>query len=182
MARWNCWWTRRMERPVLWRKSTWTPSPRRRRQSRRRYVYTSYSSTRILSNVMAVGKTLIKSRTMQGCGIVDPHWSYADPDPPNLVNEDPDPGPNHDKKSPNFSKSQKYFQFSSLNLNLKVWKYNFLYDLESILVPIPARITIDFMVIFDINFCIYERKKSWPFPVNVPIFVFAGIHAQDSLS
>ena len=29
--------------------------------------------------------------------------SYADPDPPNLVNADPDP----EKKSPNFSKSQK---------------------------------------------------------------------------
>ena len=23
---------------------------------------------------------------------MDPHWSYADPDPPNLVNADPDPG------------------------------------------------------------------------------------------
>ena len=42
------------------------------------------------------------------------------------------------------SKSQKYFQFSSLNLNLKHTlknlKYNILYNLEeSIIVPIPAR-------------------------------------------
>ena len=28
---------------------------------------------------------------------VDPHWSYADPDPQNLVNADPDPGWIQDK-------------------------------------------------------------------------------------
>ena len=38
---------------------------------------------------------------------VVPVLSYADPDPPNLVNVDPDSG----QKSPNFSKSQNNFKF-----------------------------------------------------------------------
>jgi len=36
-------------------------------------------------------------------------------------------------------KKSKIILNLSLNLNLKDYKYNFLYNLESILVPIPAR-------------------------------------------
>ena len=52
---------------------------------------------------------------------VDPVWSYADPDPPNLVNADPDPDPVsnpdpnpgriQDKKLPNFQKVNNDFKF-----------------------------------------------------------------------
>ncbi len=45
------------------------------------------------------------------CRDVDPVWSYADPDPPNLVNADPGPDPDPGQKSPNFSKSQNNFNF-----------------------------------------------------------------------
>ncbi len=40
---------------------------------------------------------------------MDPHWSYEDPDPPNLVNVDPDPG----------QKITKFFKKSEMILNFK---------------------------------------------------------------
>ena len=50
---------------------------------------------------------------------VDPVWSYADPDPPNLVYADPDPG--QKITNANFSRSQKYsrnlfFQLGTISI------------------------------------------------------------------
>jgi len=56
---------------------------------------------------------------------METHLLYADLDPTNLVNSDPDPGRIQDKKVIKFSKhlsiskSPKYFLFLSTNLNLK---------------------------------------------------------------
>ncbi len=61
-------------------------------------------------DLLIVETDLIKDNSRN----VDPYWSYADPDPPYLVNADPDPGRIQDNKIKNFpkylliSKSKKY--------------------------------------------------------------------------
>ena len=53
------------------------------------------------TNVSIMGYQTWEKRSIDGydffhnkdkCSDVDPHWLYADPDPQNLINADPDPG------------------------------------------------------------------------------------------